>query len=63
MEEKKAELEDWYDTLWPCNADGLSWKPGHAMFLKEFPQTRTNKPDRRALREIAIKNLELKSDN
>ena len=58
-EAKKAELEKWYDREWPPNADGLSTKPGYTIFLEKFPLTRSAKPDRRALRKIAIKQLGL----
>ena len=59
LENKMAKLEDWYDLQWPLNADGLSWKPGYTIFLKTIPMTRNNKPDRRALKKIAIAKLGL----
>ena len=59
LETKKAKIEEWYDEEWPPNADGLSWKPGYTIFLETFPRTRTNKPDRRALKKIAIERLGL----
>ena len=62
-EAKKAKLEKWYDQEWPPNADGLSWKPRYTIFLEEFPLTRSAKPDRRALREIAIKQLGLNCED
>ena len=59
LETKKAKIEEWYDEQWPPNTDGLSWKPGYTIFLEKFPRTRTNKPDRRALKKIAIERLGL----
>ena len=54
-EAKKAELEKNYDQTWPPKADGLSRKPGYVMFLETFPLIRSAKPDRRALKKMAIK--------
>ena len=59
LQTKKAKIEEWYDEQWPPNADGLSWKPGYTIFLEKFPRTRTNKPDRRTLKKIAIERLGL----
>ena len=61
-ESQKVELEEWYKVMWPDNADGSSWRPGYTIYLKEFPLTRTMKPDRRALRKIAIEKLELEEE-
>ena len=60
LESKRAMLEDWYNLQWPRNEDGLSWKPGYTIFLKSFPMTRTNSPDRRELRKLALLKLGLK---
>ena len=54
-EAKKAELEKNYDQTWPPKADGLSRKPGYVTFLETFPLIRSAKPDRRALKKMAIK--------
>lgn len=62
-EAKKAELEKWYDQEWPPNADGLSWKPGYTIFMEKFPLTRSAKPDRLALKKIAIKQLGLNCED
>ena len=56
---QKVEMEEWYKEMWPDNADGSSWRPGYTIYLKEFPLTRTMKPDRRALRKIAVEKLGL----
>ena len=60
LDQKRAQIERWYDEQWPPNADGLSWKPRYTVFLEKLPRTRTNKPDRRTLKEIAIAMLGLK---
>ena len=61
-ESQKVELVEWYKKMWPENADGSSWKPGYTIYLKEFPLTRTMKPDRRALRKMAVEKLGLEEE-
>ena len=61
-ESQKIELEEWYKEMWPDNAYGASWKPGYTIYLKEFPLTRTMKPDRHALRNIAVEKLRLEEE-
>ena len=61
-ESQKIELEEWYEEMWPDNADGSSWRPGYTIYLKEFPMTRTMKPDRRVLRKIAVEKLGLEEE-
>ena len=56
---QRAELEEWYEEVWPESADGASLRPGYTIFFKEFPLTRTMKPDRRKLRKMALENLGL----
>ena len=57
-----AELESWYDLQWPSNDDGLSWKPGYTVTFEKFPRTRTGKPDRRALKTLAMDSLGITTD-
>ena len=60
---KLAELESWFEMQCPLNADGLSWKPGHIVSFDKFPRTRTGKPDRLAIRRIAMEKLGIKTEN
>ena len=62
-ETQKAELEAWYEIEWPSNSDGLSWKPGHTVIFEKFPVTRTGKPDRIAIKKVAIEKLGIKTQN
>ena len=63
LESKRTTIEKWYDEQWPPNTDGLSWKPGYTIFLETLPRTRTNKPDRRALKRLAMERLGLSTKN
>ena len=60
---KPAELDSWFEMQFPLNADGLSWKPGHIVSFEKFPRTRTGKPDRLAIRRVAMEKLGIKADN
>ena len=62
FESRKFDLEEWYNEMWPDNADGTSWKPGYTIYLNEFPLTGTMKPDRRVLRKIAVEKLGLEEE-
>lgn len=55
----RVELEEWYHQVWPADEDGLSNRPGYTIFLKEIPLTRTMKPDRNALKRLAVEKLGL----
>ena len=57
----RSELESWCEAKFPPNTDGLSWKPGYFIPFDNIPQTRTGKPDRQALRYMAVKILQLTS--
>ena len=57
----QTDLESWCEAKFPPNTDGLSWKPGYFIPFENIPQTRTGKPDRKALKNMAIKMLQLTS--
>ena len=58
-----AELESWFQMQCPLNAVGLSWKPGHIVSFDKFPRTRSGKPDRLAIRRIAMEKLDIKTED
>ena len=60
---KPAELDSWFEMQFPLNPDGLSWKPGHIVSFEKFSRTRTGKPDRLAIRRVAMEKLGIKADN
>ena len=60
---KLAELESWLQMQCPLNAVGLSWKLGHIISFDKFPRTRSGKPDRLAIRRIAMEKLDIKTED